>query len=136
MAKIRLDEIPHSGHYEGYLWLSDQHSPIVLRGEGLGCVTSYLKQEINPFIIEGYIYDASSGYSYSLRHLDGELQVWAFNLAEMKEMEEEEVTYLPHRITGIKKLRFSRFWVAETDEMCEGMEVLKFKYQVFKGFIY
>ena len=42
--------------------------------------------------------------------------------------------YLPHRLEGVKALRFLQYWQGEEDAMCEGMTALRPSKLVFVGF--
>ncbi len=46
-----------------------------------------------------------------------------------------EKEYLPHRLENVKKVCFKQLWVPEADPLCDNMEVLTMKAQIFTGFI-
>lgn len=154
-----LSAIDLSCSYEGYLWMSDRSSPIVVNaGQSLGKIEyeihpvlyvfgtdsqpdenklNPLKSE-NPFIIEGYLFDAKNNISISIKHVDGKYMVKALDLSTLPELCEEQV-FLSYRMEAIKKLIFKQVWREEKDEYCdwegnEKMQVLQPAEFVFVGF--
>lgn len=132
-TKIKINEIPLSSTYQGYLWWSDEDKPCVYKDELL---TDLPAGPANPFIIEGNLWDKVNQKSYSIRFVDGEYRVNAFDLNALDGNECIQKEYLPNRLEKIKKLCFKEFWLPEKDELCEGMEVLKPAMTVFTGFQY
>lgn len=126
----KITEIPNE-KYEGYIWLSDQTSPIVLDN------ASYDFSQIgeNPFIIEALLFCKEKDFSIMVKHTGSyvirkyDLKAWEAE-AEATETKEN----LSHRIKGVKALKFIQFWKAEEDALCEGMPVLKLKATIFTGF--
>ncbi len=125
-----LTEIPDLS-YEGYVWLSDAANPIVLNNEKY----AFDKVEINPFIIEALLYNAERNTSIHIQHT-GDYQIAEYNLTAIKNTAAvlEDKEYLPHRLDGVKNLKFKQVWTEEVDKLCEDMTVLKLRAIVFCGF--
>ncbi len=116
--------------FEGYIWRSDSKEPKVLRAEKY----AFSKVELNPFIVEGLLYNESSKTSIHIQHT-GDYQIFEYDLKNLSQIGQlEEVSFLPHRLSGLEKVNFKQLWVSEPDENCEGMEVLKMKALIFCGF--
>lgn len=131
---INLSEIPTSQEYEGYLWWSDRKKPEVYRKQNL---QAWPDENANPFIIEGNLYDEANGKSYLIKFIDGLYRVYCYNLADLRSdrIEFVDKSYLPARFPDdIRKLHFREYWIPETDEFCEEMDVLKPAMQAFVGF--
>lgn len=124
-----LTEIPDYD-YEGYVWMSDEKEPKVLKNKKF----TFNEDQQNPFIVEGLLWAKKEGVSIHIRHTGRYL----INLVELDKVphieESEEVQYLAHRVIGVKNLKFMQLWEPEKDPLCEGMEVLKMKALVFIGF--
>lgn len=128
-------EINKQVKYEGYIWLSDQTQPKVLKDEELDI--ERLKDYINPFVIEGQLWNAADGISISIRCVDGKLIINEHHVIDEDLDGSSTVTlerYIPHHIKGVKRLRFLRYWKAEEDELCEHFEALRPEKLVFVGF--
>jgi CRISPR type III-associated protein (TIGR04423 family) len=123
-----LDKIP-TGNYEGYYWLSDAEQPILVNDKNKFDAS---KIGINPFIIEGMLWDDVNKISIMISHT-GKYQIWEYKLIEL-EGEKEEKEYMAHRLDGISKVCFTQLWQEEPDANCEGMLALKMKAQIFTGF--
>lgn len=129
--------------YEGYLWYSNEKKPMVFDGSE-PVPEMNLDEEKNPFIIEGNLWDADNLMSIMIRYVDGKY------IVRRTKVKEEELSraysqayesgsptlkkYLAHRIEGVKCLCFLQYWQAESDKMCEGMQVLRPSKLVFIGF--
>ena len=129
---IHLTDIPKESRYTGYLWQSDQSSPMVFRGEALPAFGS----GTNPFIIEGQLYNKDNDLSYSIKFVDGKYLVKEFDLKEPETFKPIEKCYLANRLDGVAMLCFKEYWQPEKDECCAGMDVLKPAALVFVGFNY
>ena len=55
--------------YDGYIWYSDKSEPEVFQSQDFEFDTDEI---VNPFIIEGQLYDAQKRVSYSIKFVDGE----------------------------------------------------------------
>ena len=132
--------------YEGYLWYSNEKKPMVFDGSE-PVPEMNLDEEKNPFIIEGNLWDEDGRNSIMIRYVDGEYivrrtkvkeeELKASSRASSKAYESGSPTlkkYLAHRIEGVKCLCFLQYWQAESDKMCEGMQVLRPSKLVFIGF--
>lgn len=132
--------------YKGYLWYSNEKKPMVFDGSE-PVPEMNLDEEKNPFIIEGNLWDADNLMSIMIRYVDGKY------IVRRTKVKEEELSraysqayesgspiattlkkYLAHRIEGVKCLCFLQYWQAESDKMCEGMQVLRPSKLVFIGF--
>lgn len=121
------------GKYQGYFWKSDASEPEVLDGAPF---TESLDPMQNPFIIEGQLYDADRGISYSIRYVDGEYVILRWDLKNDLQGEDFDYTEkeaAPYRMKA-GKLLFRQYWKAEADALCEGMKVLTPHALVFVGF--
>jgi CRISPR type III-associated protein (TIGR04423 family) len=128
-------EINKQAKYEGYIWHSDQTHPQVLRGKEFDL--DQLMDGANPFVIEGQLWDAEQGISISIRNVDGKhivncQQVTPRDLLGTTTTNVEK--YIPHRIEGVGRLCFLRYWKAEGDELCEHFKALRPEKLVFIGF--
>lgn len=124
--------------YEGYLWQSDQSKPRII-GEGEPLSLTLIDGE-NPFVVEGLLWNREENISTQIRYVDGKYFIATY---EVKQEEQEEladsatmtpVTYLPHRLPGVKALKFLRQWEEVKDELCENMPTLQLKANIFVGF--
>lgn len=134
--------------YVGYLWYSNEKEPKVFDGSEMVPEIN-LDEKKNPFIIEGNLWDADNLKSIMIRYVDGKY------IVRRTQVKEEELSssraysqayesgspiattlkkYLAHRIEGVKCLCFLQYWQAESDKMCEGMQVLRPSKLVFIGF--
>ena len=132
--------------YEGYLWYSNEKKPMVFDGSE-PVPEMNLDEEKNPFIIEGNLWDEDGRNSIMIRYVEGEYivrrtkvkeeELKASSRASSQAYESGSPTlkkYLAHRIEGVKCLCFLQYWQAESDKMCEGMQVLRPSKLVFIGF--
>lgn len=123
-----IDEIPNS-KYVGYYWMSDQEKPEQVNGD----FAPKLKG-LNPFIIEAMLWDEASEKSIMITHM-GRYQIFEYDLKRLaSEGALEDKFYMPHRLDGIKKVKFKQFWKAEKDSLCNDYSVLTLKAQIFVGF--
>ena len=114
--------------YQGYVWFSDCAEPIVIESEyGID-----IEDDVNPFIVEGQLYDPESRSSYSIKYADGKHICVKYVLSELQG-EFCEQTYCSNKMQG-RKLKFLEYWKAVPDPLCEGMEVLQVAENVFVGF--
>lgn len=140
---------------EGYIWLSDADSPIIIGKDDLyidteggvsisfssvytatvssnACTLAKNGAEVKiPFIIEAmFVVD---GTSYQIKFVDGKYVVYSRPLDTIDTY--TEVTYLPNRFAHeIKGLNFRRVWEEKPDPLCEGMSVLVPTVDLFVGF--
>ncbi|MDR3057356.1 MAG: TIGR04423 family type III CRISPR-associated protein, partial [Prevotella sp.] len=71
MTKIEIKE-----PCEGYIWKSNSPNPVVYYNEP---VTIELDENINPFIVEGYLY-VKDKLSYTIKYVDGKYFVAKYEL--------------------------------------------------------
>ncbi|GAB4295138.1 MAG: hypothetical protein Kow0068_19870 [Marinilabiliales bacterium] len=115
---------------EGYIWLSDEKEPRILRNETFN-FSSY-EEGSNPFIVEAIL--KSGNKSIHIRHTDKyHIHEFDFDILPAGSVS-EDVEYLPHKLKNVGKVNFKQLWVPEPDENCEGMPVLKMKALIFTGF--
>lgn len=117
--------IDFKSEFLGYIWLSDQTKPIVIKNQKIDFDLS----KINPFIIEGHIIDKKNMLSYSIFQRGNGIEVSKFSLNEIpKEWHtsviDDKIEYLPN-FPGIKSLVFQKYWTTENDVLCAGMKVYK-----------
>lgn len=133
MSKIELTQIPVGRRYDGYVWMSDATSPVVLEGGALpGCFA----EGRNPFVAEALLWDAEARLSYSVRHVGNETLCHRHEVAESDfgGGNVEEVVYASRRMGG-RRLRFLEYWEPRQSGDCpEGMPALEMTKRVFVGF--
>ena len=120
-----------SGNYHGYVWKSDESEPNMVSGS--------FKEDLsvlNPFIIEGFLYDEERHVSYSIKYVDGEYLICRYEVAPQDFHRDDVVqkSYFAHRMKEHKRLAFLQYWREQEDECCEGMKVLQPAEVVFVGF--
>jgi CRISPR type III-associated protein (TIGR04423 family) len=125
-----LNEIP-SFNFDGYIWKSDSENPITL----LDKTFDFSTIELNPFIMEGLLYNQDENKSYHITH-DGDYHIVEYDLTELsKKGEFIEKEFNPHRLLNlIKKVKFNQIWMDEKDPNCNDLLVLTLKATVFCGF--
>lgn len=121
--------------YEGYLWQSNQNKPKMI--EERESLSLTLTDGENPFVVEGLLWNPEENTSIQIRCVDGKYFVTTYkvkpeDLAGSITM--ASVTYLPHRLPGVKALKFLRQWEEVKDELCENMPTLQLKANIFVGF--
>lgn len=142
-----LKQIDITYKYQGYLWLSDKSTPIVCYGDKplKEVMEDYVIKEklmitpfesINPFIIEGQLYDDSRNISYSIKFVDGSYVIRNYKVGQMdyNNVEVEELFLYANRMENGLKLHFLQYWHSEPDVLCEKMEVMQPEKIVFVGF--
>lgn len=113
--------------YQGYLWYSDKKEPQVLHDE---VFELEIADNTNPFVIEGQLFDGQK--SISIKYVDGKYIVNTYDLNTLDGVMQEQ-TFHSHRMEG-KLLKFKQIWKNQSDELCEGMQVLQPAELVFVGF--
>ena len=124
-----IDKLP----YTGYLWHSDQENPVKVTKDQ---TVDFSKVDINPFIIEGNLFNEQEQISISIRHDGTKPIITRADLKKAKALgiELKKQNFIAHRIEGVEKLQFTQAWKAEKDEFCNDLEVLKPAWSVFTGF--
>ena len=117
--------------YQGYIWYSDQTEPEVLNNKEFG---KEFSDKENPFIVEAQLFDTINKKSYSIKYVDGKYICTPYNLAELKGVEKEGLSFVAHRLKGVTRLYFNQYWREEADPRCDNMQVLQPKELVFVGF--
>ena len=122
--------------YEGYIWGSDDNSPLILRDEAFD-ISTWLNN--NPYIVEALLYSKEDNFSLHIRHT-GNYQIATYDLNGLSKENLQDVSFLPHRLDKnnkgekINRVCFQQLWLPEDDPYCEGMPVLKMKALIFTGF--
>lgn len=117
------------GHYDGYIWMSDESSPVVLL-DAVPQIT--LDPQFNPFVIEAQLYNKEQGISYSIRYVDGDYIVNRYDLEDAGDYEEK--SYIPARMPDVSALKFRQYWEISNDDKNYGWETLIPERLVFVGF--
>jgi CRISPR type III-associated protein (TIGR04423 family) len=128
-----MEEI--KGKYEGYIWMSDATHPVVYHGDKI--VNLMLDEHDNPFIIEGELFDRTSGESISVRFVDGRYIIARRHVGPDELKGNAHATpkcYLAQRMPGVAGLNYLQYWETVSDPLCEGMTTLQPSDLVFVGF--
>ncbi len=117
---------------QGYLWQSDKEQPDLKDNENIELC---LDENVNPFIVEGQLYDVENHISYSIRYIDGKYLVCKFSVKDedLNNPDNEYKTYFSNRMKD-RKLKFLRYWEPRCDANCLDMYVLSQTKNVFIGF--
>lgn len=144
MKKITTDilasYLQSKGIYEGYLWPSNEPTPIVCEGdvELAQAISQYYANKkdkfaildtTNPFIVEGQL--CNNEISISIKYVDGHYLIVEYTIDDYENV--VATSFYSQRMGG-RKLFFKQNWVPESDELCEGLDVLQPKEFVFVGF--
>lgn len=122
-----LDGIPN-GNYVGYYWLSDHETPQMINGN-FEC-----PELINNFIIEAMLWDETNKKSIMITHT-GKYNIHEYDMTELGNVGSFECkSYMPHRLIGVKKVKFKQLWIPEPDPLCCNFDVLALKAHIFVGF--
>ena len=116
------------GEFEGYIWMSDETKARIIKGQFVS------PKDINPFIVEGYLYSKSENRSISIRHTDKGYHIGEIDLNNLSNIQTSEECIKSHRIDSNPALKFKQAWLAQEDPNCAGMEVLKPIWKAFVGF--
>ncbi|MFN4000332.1 TIGR04423 family type III CRISPR-associated protein [Algoriphagus sp.] len=134
MKKIEIQEIDFGKTYTGYLWYSDQNSPIIFNSE----ILSESSFTPLPFIVEGYLYSsADGGVCLNIKNMDGRYYIHQVQLKELDSSRLERNVFEAIEVLknkGIEKFKAVQFWGLEPDEYCQGMDVLQPEWIAFEGF--
>ena len=104
-----------TGHYQGYIWLSDKEKPEIVDGVLSACI---INSKSNPFIIEAQLYERNMGMSYSVRFTDG---MFVFDSAQVVDYSDEHI-FQASWDKG-RKLKFVCEWKPKEDPLCENLPV-------------
>lgn len=134
MGKIKISEIPVNNKYQGYLWMSNSKKPEELDNEPL---KASLGSVLNPFVVEGELWDSENKRSYSI-HQAGNITIClAFNVKDSdfngKDANIDDRVYASHRMKH-QGLHFLEYWEPSSSDACLGMETLEMTKRVFVGF--
>lgn len=120
--------------YEGYVWMSDEANPQMLYGEEEFKFSSMSPP--NPFVIEALLWSEDDQISVHVRHT-GKYHIHEYNVCDLSKEKGAALvdkSFLPHRLKGVKKVKFKQLWLLEKDENCMDMPVLTMKALIFTGF--
>lgn len=126
-----METIKITKEYQGYIWMSDSNKPEVFNHDKVKDII--LDDKMNPFIIEGQLYDQANGKSYSIKFVDGKYLTKAYDVNE-KDGKDTVTEHFIANFDGVNMLKFLRYWKPAADTLCEGMNVLQPKELVFIGF--
>ena len=115
---------------QGYVWWSDSTTPVVYDGtKTLDIEKAELERH---FIIEALL--CGEDQSYMIKYIDGVHRIYTYELKCTEDMEDVEMSFIPHRIPGVSKLKFVQRWRLAEDALCMNMKVLQPAEFIFKGF--
>lgn len=121
------------GDWEGYIWMSNERKPFLIPEDK--SIDDLNDIGVNPFVIEGLLYDKAQKISVTIRHT-GTYHIDCFDLKALNNDGNvlKEEAYLSHGFPDKRKLKFNQLWIPEPDENCAGMKVLTMKALLFTGF--
>lgn len=120
--------------YVGYYWLSNESKPRLFTSVNDLKPFEIDGKPTNPFILEAALYSPDDNISVSIRHNDSKYLINEVNLTDYSNEQIVELSYLAHKALECEKVNYTELWIPETDDNCEGMEVLTKKATVFTGF--
>lgn len=136
---LDIIEIPQDEKYQGYLWPSDQTEPIVCGGsKTLNDEISYFYKgnkipdfKGNPFIIEGFLFNAKGKSSITIKYAGGKYLVKEYSdfAVDNDNVRKYHSNRMDNRI-----LKFMQNWTSVPDDNCCGFNVLQPAELVFVGF--
>lgn len=112
--------------------MSNSNNPEVLDDEPL---PASFGNNVNPFVVEGELWDADGKRSYSI-HQAGNMticQAFDVNDSDFDDDNVDDRVYASHRMKQ-KGLHFLEYWEPSENDACLGMKVLEIKKRVFVGF--
>lgn len=132
MGKIKVNDIPRDGKYEGYIWMSNSTRPQVLESAPLPADFSTTG---NPFVVEAELWDKDNRLSYSIHHAGNQTVCQCSAVADNDFSSDrvDKTVYVSHRMDGLQ-LCFLEYWEEAASEACLGMPVLEMSKRVFVGF--
>ena len=117
----QIDHIPNY-RFTGYYWMSDSNQPVMLNDEPFP--QEEILNSVNPFCIEALLYAEKENISIHVMHT-GTYLVSAYDINAIGEMETGgkadtiKKEYLPHRLNGVKKVKFLQIWAEELVQVCK-----------------
>lgn len=132
--EISFNQIPDL-NYQGYYWLSNAQTPIILRHEKINL---QLFEKALPFIIEGNFYHKEEEISINVKFIDGDYKICQYNL---KDYPRKEYLCIGHLIEkGFPIYEMVEAWEevinnesSEVDSLA-GMVSLQPAWSAFAGF--
>ncbi len=119
-----LEDIPRL-NYEGYYWLSDSSSAVLVDNAPINFSTFEKDgKPKNPFIVEANLYNDDSKKSISVRHIDNGYILTVIDWSEGKEVEVVEKEFIGHSSLKQRRLKFHEAWDRRIDKYCEELHVL------------
>lgn len=132
MSRIHFNDIPHDIKYEGYYWMSNSTTPVVLHEETL---PGDFGNRLNPFIVEAWLYSKEEMLSFHVRNAGNIIIIDKQTITE-KDLTNKDNTitiYASERM-GEVLLRFLILRTPVPDKQCLGMETLEVNGCAFVGF--
>lgn len=121
--------------YEGYIWYSDEKEPRVFSGDEPVDVEKLLRDDADRhFVVEGNLWNEETRESIAIRYADGQYRVRRAEVSGIVSELVTDKTFVPHKIDGVKALKFKQLWEEQEDPLCECMPALRPKRLVFVGF--
>lgn len=135
MARLDIDKFDKTASYTGYVWLSDQDKPTVIRDGQIDA--ALIADGVNPFIIEALL--VSGEKSFSIRNINGRMRIDQYAVHHAEDETHTQVSYTAHRMEGVNTLSFYQEWNLVDDPLCDGkdddkMKVLEPGALIFVGF--
>lgn len=129
------------GNFEGYLWKSNATQPEVFYDR----TEITLDDNLNPFYIEGQLWDKSSKKSVNIRFVDGEYLVKEWTVTddelsgeakyvEQKSFYPNRMEEVDNRMEKVDKLLFLQYWKEVEDPYINVFKKLVPAQLVFVGF--
>ena len=116
--------------YSGYYWLANETKANVLKNETFNLSTLTSSQILQ----EALLWNDEKQISIHITH-KGKLNLMQYDLNDIDSSKIEliESSFLPHGLTGVKKINFVQIWETLVDENCENFPVKKSSGLIFKG---
>lgn len=132
-SNMKLIDIPSDIPLDGYLWFSNEREPHIFVNKPLAG-EAFPPKGVNPFIVEGNLFDPANSKSYSLRYDGSETRIYCYDHNQLP-YDYTPLEYIPVRMGDVvRRLVFRQYWEKEADPLCEDLEVLKPSSIVFFGF--
>lgn len=121
------------GQYIGYIWWSNAKTPEVY--DEAKTIDIVIEDNINPFIIEGMLWDKDNNISVTIKNIDGKCQISSVCVNDFKSnVKFTEKKFIAHRIKNASKLIFRQYWELKPNKDCLNMDVYIPTKLLFVGF--
>ena len=81
MSLIDINKIDLTARYEGYLWMSNEISPHIYNYDKQ--LDKKLLESINPFVVEGFLYNKENRKSYYIKNVDGKQYIYSYEVSDL-----------------------------------------------------